>query len=68
MKIKILQKCFAGEGGNMYPGEEHEISDRIAEKLISRGYAEEKKKGGRPKKTLEDRSYDAAEIETPEDQ
>lgn len=68
MKIKILKKCFAGEGGNMYPGEEHEISDKIAEKLISRAYAEEKKKAGRPKKTLEDRSFSADEIETPEDQ
>jgi hypothetical protein len=70
MKVKITNKCFTGDRGNMFPGEEHEISDRIAEKLIARGYAEEakEKKVGRPKKKLEDRSYDADEIVTPEDE
>jgi len=69
MKVQIINKCFTGDRGNMFPGEEHDVSDRIAEKLIARGYAEEvKKKSGRPKKKLEDRSYDADEIVTPEDE
>lgn len=70
MKIKILNKCFSGTGGNMFPGEEHEMDAKIADKLIARGYAEElkEKKAGRPKKKLEDRSFDVAEIQTPEDE
>ena len=68
MKIKILEKCYTGTIGNMHAGEEYDVDDRIAEKLIARGYAEEaKKKAGRPKKQLENRAADAAEIETPED-
>lgn len=67
MKIKIIEKCYTGTVGNMFAGEEHDVDDRIAEKLIARGYAEEAKKPGRPKKKLEDRSFDAVEIETPED-
>ena len=69
MKIKILKKCFSGTGGNMFPGEEHDMDAKVAEKLIARGYAEEitEKKVGRPKKKLEDRSFDVADIETPED-
>ena len=40
MKVKILQKCFTGFGGNMMVGEEHDLPDNTAEKLIKRGYAE----------------------------
>jgi hypothetical protein len=40
MKVKILEKCFTGHGGNMMKGEEHDLPDRTAEKLIKRGYAE----------------------------
>ena len=40
MKVKILQKCFTGFGGNMMKGEEHDLPDNTAEKLIKRGYAE----------------------------
>ena len=40
MKVKILQKCFTGFGGNMMVGEEHDLPDNTAEKLIRRGYAE----------------------------
>jgi hypothetical protein len=69
MKIKILEKCYTGTVGNMYAGDEHDIDDRIAEKLIARGYAEAAtKKAGRPKKKLFDRAADAGEIETPEDE
>jgi hypothetical protein len=39
MKVKIIQKCFTGHGGNMMIGEEHDLPDRTAEKLIKRGYA-----------------------------
>ena len=67
MKIKILEKCYTGTVGNMFAGEEHDMDDRIAEKLIARGFAEPAKKAGRPKKKLFDRAADAGEIETPED-
>ena len=43
MKVKILEKCYTGIKGNMYKGEEHDLEDRIANKLIARGYAEEAK-------------------------
>lgn len=68
MKIKILEKCYTGTVGNMFAGEEHDMDDRIAEKLIARGFAEPAKKAGRPKKKLFDRAADAGEIETPEDE
>ena len=68
MKIKILEKCYTGTVGNMFAGEEHDMEDRIAEKLIARGYAEPAKKAGRPKKKLFDRAAEAGEIETPEDE
>lgn len=68
MKIKILEKCYTGTVGNMFAGEEHDMDDRIAEKLIARGFAEPVKKAGRPKKKLFDRAADAGEIETPEDE
>jgi hypothetical protein len=69
MKVKILEKCYTGDRGNMFAGEEHDLHDGIAEKLISRGFAEAvtAKKTGRSKKKLEDRSFDIADIETPED-
>ena len=69
MKVKILKKCFTGTMGNMFAGEEHDLPDTIGQKLVDRGFAEEaKKKAGRPKKTLENRAADAADIETPEDE
>lgn len=40
MKIKIKSKCYTGQTGNMFAGEEHDVEKRIAEKLIARGYAE----------------------------
>lgn len=57
MKIKILEKCYTGIQGNMFAGEEHDLEDRIAEKLIARGYAtkakaEPKKKADRAVKQL----------------
>jgi hypothetical protein len=69
MKIKILEKCYTGDRGNMFAGEEHDLHENIANKLIARGLAEAatEKKAGRPKKKLEDRSFDVADIETPED-
>lgn len=51
MKVKILEKCFAGTGGNLMAGEEVDLADMIARKLIARGYAEEVKRRGRPPKT-----------------
>lgn len=66
MKIKILQKCFIGSGNNLMAGEEHEIEDRIAEKLIARGFAEAAtKKKTAPKKKKTTRAVET--LETPED-
>lgn len=64
MKVKVIEKCFAGTGGNMMPGEEYELPNAIAQKLIDRGYLEEVKKRGRKPKV--DRAV--WEVETPEDE
>lgn len=50
MKIKILKKCFV-DGNNAFAGDEIEVNDRIADKLIKRGYAE-KAKAAKKKKDL----------------
>lgn len=66
MKVKILQKCFVGSGGNMMAGEEHDLEQRIAEKLIARGFAEAAtKKKAAPKKKKTTRAIET--LETPED-
>lgn len=65
MKVKILEKCYTGIKGNMYKGEEHDLEDRIANKLITRGFAEEAKEK-KKKKSLIDRAVKA--LETPEDE
>jgi len=67
MKIKITQKCFIGDGRNHLAGDILEVNDRIGEKLVARGIAEEMKKPGRKKMSLIDRAFDADEIETPEE-
>ena len=66
MKVKILQKCFTGTGSNLMPNEIHEIEDRIAEKLIRRGFVQEVKaqKPKAPKKT----NRAIKKLETPEDE
>lgn len=66
MKVKILQKCFTGTGGNLMPNEVHDIEDRIAEKLIKRGFVEAVKatKPKAPKKT----NRAVKKLETPEDE
>lgn len=66
MRVKILKKCTIGMGGNMHQGEEHDIPDRIAAKLIVRGFAEAAKapKPKAPKKT--DRAV--KKLKTPEDE
>lgn len=65
MKIKILEKCYIGTNGNMFAGEEHDIDDRIANKLIARGFAEESK-AKKTKKSIINRAVKA--LETPEDE
>lgn len=66
MKVKILQKCFVGSGGNMMVGEEHDLEERIAKKLIARGFAEAAtKKKAAPKKKKTTRAIET--LETPED-
>ena len=68
MKVKILEKCYTGTVGNMFAGEEYELDDSIAQKLIDRNLAEEsKKKAGRAKKKFSDRSFGSDDIVTPED-
>ena len=72
MKVKILQKCFTGFGGNMMAGEEHDLPEKTAEKLINRGYAEAataaKPKAKAAKKTTRSVGLDKSEtkLETPE--
>ena len=70
MKVKIIEKCYTGTQGNMFAGEEHDLDDRIAEKLIERGFAEAAtaKKAPKAKKKLSDRVFGADEIVTPEDE
>lgn len=65
MKVKILNKCYTGTQGNMHKGEEYDLEDRIANKLIARGYAEEVK-DKKKKKSFIDRAVKA--LETPEDE
>lgn len=64
MKVKILEKCFVGTGGNLMKGEEHDLEERIANKLIARGFAEAAKKKAAPKNKTT-RAVKA--LETPED-
>ena len=68
MKIKFLQKSFIGTGCSVFAGEEHEVDDNFAHKLIARGVAEKvKRSGGRKKKmSLTDRAVDADDLEVPE--
>jgi len=74
MKVKILQKCFTGVGGNLYAGEEHDLPDVTAEKLIKRGFAEAASKPKAapkpkaPKKTTRSVGLKKSEekLETPE--
>lgn len=65
MKVRILTKCYTGIVGNMFAGEEHEMDDRIAEKLIARGYAEPAETKKKAKK-LSNRKVKAEDISTPE--
>ena len=65
MKVKILDKCYTGINGNMFKGEEHDLDERIAEKLIARGMAEEAK-DKKKKKSFINRAVKA--LETPKDE
>jgi hypothetical protein len=51
MKVIILQKCFTGAGGNRFPGEEVDLPEKVAEKLILTGFAEKKKAAPKAKKS-----------------
>lgn len=63
MKVKILEKCFAGTGGNLMTGQEYDLEARTAERLIARGLATKVKKAA-PKKT--NRAVES--VLTPEDE
>jgi hypothetical protein len=69
MKVKITEKCYTGTQGNMFAGEEHDLDDKIAEKLIARGYAEAvaAPKKAKKKFNLSNRAVDEADVATPED-
>ena len=62
MKVKILEKCFVGTGGNLMAGETYDLNVRTAERLIARGMATKVKKSA-PKKT----NRSVKELATPED-
>jgi len=69
MKIRILKRCFIGSGGNVTAGQEIDVPDAKALKLIKAGFAEAtaKKAKKTPKKL--NRSVglanSPAQIETP---
>jgi hypothetical protein len=64
MKVTIKQKCYVGvHGRNLWPGEEVEIDDRMAGKMIARGEAEATKTRKAP---LKNRAFSADKLETPE--
>ena len=65
MKIKFLEKTFIGTGGYIFTGEERDIEDVLAQKLIDRGVAEEVKRG-RKKMKLSDRAVASDDLEIPE--
>lgn len=65
MKIKFLEKTFIGTGGNIFTGEERDIEDALAQKLIARGVAEEVKRA-RKKMKFSDRAVDSDDLEIPE--
>lgn len=65
MKIKFLEKTFIGTGGNIFTGEERDIEDALAQKLIARGVAEEVKRA-RKKMKLSDRAVASDDLEIPE--
>ena len=64
MKIEILQKCFIGSGGNLMAGDVVDVEDRVANKLIDRGFAKKPTVKKAPKKT--NRAVET--LETPEDE
>lgn len=66
MKIKVFEKCYTGTIGNMFPGQEYEVDDAIAQKLIARNFAEPAKKTRKKKQA--NRAVKAEEISTPEDE
>lgn len=41
MKVKILKDCSVSSVGDMKAGEEGQVEDRLARKLVARGFAEE---------------------------
>lgn len=65
MKIKFLEKTFIGTGGNIFTGEERDIEDALAQKLIDRGVAEEVKRA-RKKMKFSDRAVASDDLENPE--
>ena len=67
MKVTILRKCFIGGGGNSLPGDEVDLDERLANRLIASGIAEAKKAAKKkvaPKKT----NRAVTELATPEDE
>ena len=69
MQIKILKRCFIGSGGNVTAGQEIDVHDVKALKLIKAGFAEPVKGKAKraPKKSNRSVGLDnsPAQIETP---
>lgn len=68
MKVKVLKKCFIGGGGNHFPGEELELDEAFADKLIARGIVEAKKAAPKKKALPKKVNRAVTELETPEDE
>ena len=48
MKIRFLEKTFVGTGGNVFPGDEREISEGEAAALVRNGVLKEPGKKAEP--------------------
>lgn len=68
MKVKVLTKCFIGGGGNHFPGDELDLEDTLAQKLINRGVVEAKKAAPKKKSTPKKVNRAVETLETPEDE
>ena len=69
MQIKISKRCFIGSGGNVTAGQEIDVPDAKAAKLIRAGFAEPVKSKAKRAPKKSNRSVglanSPAQIETP---
>lgn len=69
MKIVVKQKCFAGTGQNMMPGQEYDLPEGTAQRLIAAGVVEEvkAKRGRKPVNRAIGVGFGSAELTVPEE-